>query len=234
MGTQVTIPDVDMSASAAEWLAPVDQGLLFANFFGAPGATARNLATGGGATIFGSPAAAGLYAGMGSFGYLDSGIAEQPYFTFLAAFGQNANNPDNIVAMAVGNTYANGKNGCGLFQRTNYLEATVTGTASDGTTPATTDLQLAGAKGTFWLGAARFDGLNLTLDNVTNNARVTGTMAGARQFAGATLQVGSGYGVGNNSNIIGAAVYNRALTDAELALMVTAFRAYGVKVGASF
>jgi hypothetical protein len=229
--SRITLANGDFSASS-DYSLPVADGAQYFNFFnGGIENLSRNLVGIGAprASIIGAPAVNTGYASLvNQVNYIDTPVLDQEFFTYLAVVRVNSN---AIIAHIV-STYAGGSGldrGDGIFftpgpARTLQSTVTLNNSGTQMTVQSSAGANLAN----IWsFVVQRVSATQQTLNCLTTASvdadPITSPIA---IIAGRKVRLGSSYQVAaSGCDMAFAAIYNRALDDAELSLIYTRVKA---------
>lgn len=256
MGIRIVVKDADFSQSAVGYIAPVQDGLEYLNFFGGSAPLGRNLAMNKpAATVFGAPVVAQNSATFTQLvNFLQTSVADSGSKTIMAVGrspypkgeGVLVSNYNSTRAGAASTTWASS-----LMFRANAdpdpteIAESFIASAWDGSTPASMDSGAAAlvnrplgeisclvgrASGGSALAATK----TRRIDNKTANLTLSSTFASKVFDLAQAFRIGSGYtGItpAAPTEIFFAAIWSRDLTDEEVNAMYVAVKAYYAKRG---
>lgn len=249
MGTSILIPGADFSASAVGFDAAVVSGLKGLWFFNrGVRESRRNLALGGDdAEILGAPSDQGAFLrfkGMQNFFQTD--IPDTTEITHIAAVKSTDTMADSVHSPMFISNFGSGSatgflastiSGASVYSNANPAAVTLGGSRyTDATQTAVTSggVPLAATVSGWTLVASRLRADRSQRDNLTAGTSAASNFTNQARVPGAgNFRIGSSFSASwqGNADVAAAVMYNRFITDAELATMAGQIRAVLAHLG---
>lgn len=245
-GLVLRVAGADFSASAIGFVPPVAGNLAYWNFLGGDSTkTARNLADGGAAsTIVGSPAINSNSAVFGpGTSFLQTSVAQTASSTVIAVFKmpteassfvvsnyQSQRKDDSVTSNGMSLYTTAGAAGDG-FLAVRFNQSQYSGVAGQATSNSLVELAASVPVATFRAVVGRCDAATHVrkIVDLTNGTSSSLTSASVEDIGSASLRIGSGYtntGFTASNEVAFVAIYQRALSDAEISKVYSFLKAY--------